>query len=103
MPDATRPTPTDAKFFGVHGVLKKTSPRMAVGTLLKDPTMQYVVAVVVERNHSDEKEMPQAITADAPAAARKAGLFKAILLCRDDSSPLKRHKRSRVGSARMLL
>lgn len=102
--DATRPAPTDARFFGVQGVPNTMSPRMAVGTLVKDPTMEYVVAVVVDRNHSDAKEMPPAITADAPAAAMKAGFLRMTLLLRSDaSSPLKQHKRSSVGTARTLL
>ena len=102
--DAARPIPTDARFPGVHVVPKKTSPNIAVGTLLNEPAIEYVVALVTDRNQSDVKEIPKAITADAPAAVMNAGFDKATtLFFRDNISPLKQHQRSNTGTARMLL
>ena len=46
-----------------------TSPTAATGTLLRLPTSEKVVAVVVDRNQSEVNEMPKASAADAPAAA----------------------------------
>jgi hypothetical protein len=101
--DAVRPTPTDARFPGVHVVPKNTSPNIAVGTLLNEPAIEYVVAVVMDRNQSDENEIPKAITADAPAAAMKAGSDKATSSFRANISPLKQHKKNKTGTARTLL
>ena len=71
MMPATRPTRTLARFCILQGTLKATKPIRATGILFSEPTKLYVVAVVVDRNHSDAKLMKKASSALAQAAATK--------------------------------
>jgi hypothetical protein len=45
--------------YVVVGTWKKITPSMAVGILLSEPTMLYVVGDVSLRNHSELKLMPR--------------------------------------------
>lgn len=66
---AKRPTAMLAMFLELHAVSNMKRPRMAMGSLLRDPTKLYVVAVVVERNQRLQKLMRKPQMALRQAAA----------------------------------
>ena len=72
-PDAS-PTKTLARFGRLHPLSNKTNPIIDTGILFREPTRLNVVAVVAERNHKTEKEMPKETMPVRDATKMKAGL-----------------------------
>lgn len=72
---ATSPIEIESPFSRVTGTWERIKAIQARGTLLIDPTSEYVVAVVVDKNHREQKEIPNAQIADMLPAMTKWGLF----------------------------
>ena len=100
---ATRPVHIAATFCAVAGTPNATSPTAATGTLLRLPTSEKVVAVVVDRNQSEVNEMPKASAAEAPAAARNRGSPSAGSLDARPRSPRAHASTAISGSESALL
>ena len=75
---ATRPTRMEARFSRFHGTLNATKPMSATGILFRLPTRLYEVAVVVDRNHSDAKLIPNATCAHASRSFRCATCISTV-------------------------
>jgi hypothetical protein len=105
MPE-TKPIPmaeTDPK---VTGASKKTRPLIAIGSLLRAPTIEYVVLLVTRTHHAEVYEMKMDERPEKSIAAKIAlrlagGKFLARLT--DDQSSITIEAMIRIGMVRRLL
>ena len=71
---AARPIEMETPLFSVTGTRERITAMQASGTLFMDSTNEYVVALVVDRNHSDEKDIANAQRIERLAARTSRGL-----------------------------
>ena len=103
MIDATRPMEMENPLFSVTGTRERITAMQASGTLLMDPTNEYVVALVVDKNHSDEKEIANAQRTERLAASTNRGFLETPSNVLPASSPRQRASGTSRGIESMLL
>lgn len=102
----TKPTAIAETLGTVTGASKNTSPLSAMGSLLRAPTMEYVVEEVTRTHHAEVYEMktddrPEKIIAKVRLLRRSAGKFE--LMFSDDQFSRKTEQTRRIGIERTLL
>ncbi len=102
----TKPTAMAETLGKVTGALKKTRPLTARGSLLRAPTIEYVVDEVTRTHQADVYEMntddrPENIMASTMLFRRSAGKF--LLTFSEDQFSKKIEQTRRIGMDRRLL
>lgn len=90
----------------VTGASKKTRPEIAIGSLFRAPTMEYVVDEVTRTHHAEVYEMkteerPDKIMAMINLLRVSGGKFR--LMFSDDQSSVTTEPMTRIGMDRRLL
>ena len=101
-----KPTPIAETLGIVKGASKKTRPLRAMGSLLRAPTIEYVVEEVTRTHHADVYEMktddrPEKTIAMTMLLRCAAGKFRSIFS--EDQFSKKRDATRRMGIERRLL
>jgi hypothetical protein len=90
----------------VAGASKKIKPLMAIGSLFKAPTMEYVVEVVTRTHQAEEYEMKTVERPDKTMAVMTELRFsggKHLEMLADDQSSTMSEAASKIGMVSRLL